>query len=104
MMASLDPLDVDIGLTSSGMFGTTIAIDGGGDDEVRCSRCGFHGADIRVMPCGCAFHAVSHLRRTFLEYGRTWETFVVGWRSGKGTRMAPRMVDMAPVLFTFGLL
>lgn len=35
----------------------TIAMDGG-DEYVRCSKCGFGGCDVRVAPCGCTLHAV----------------------------------------------
>ena len=38
----------------------TIAMDGG-DEYVRCNKCGFGGCDVRVAPCGCTLHAVRRL-------------------------------------------
>jgi hypothetical protein len=60
MMASaLDALDVDLGAglvsNSALMFGS-IPMNGG-DEYVRCNRCGYGGCDLRLSGCGCTMHA-----------------------------------------------
>ncbi|KAG7350411.1 hypothetical protein IV203_009771 [Nitzschia inconspicua] len=61
MMASpLDALDEDLGaaglVSNPGLLFGNLAMSGG-DEYVRCNRCGFGGCDLRVSGCGCTLHA-----------------------------------------------
>jgi len=38
------------------------------DSQPLCVRCGYSGSDVRILGCGCTFHAVSH-RVYFVRLG-----------------------------------
>jgi len=41
------------------------------DSQPLCVRCGYSGSDVRILGCGCTFHAVSH-HVYFVQHGNNW--------------------------------
>jgi hypothetical protein len=64
-LASMEGYSVDIGLIppeeEAFAVGSIAMDDSGGDEYVRCHRCGYGGCDIRVATCGCTAHAVRQM-------------------------------------------
>jgi hypothetical protein len=48
--------------SSASVFGS-IAMNG--DENVRCTKCGYGGCDVRVAGCSCTLHAVSWVKDFF---------------------------------------
>jgi hypothetical protein len=51
--------------SSASVFGS-IAMNG--DENVRCTKCGYGGCDVRVAGCSCTLHAVSWVKDFFAHF------------------------------------